>query len=159
MRNATGFNNRRRHVGWHVNDIRPDAGLAPGASRIGLTGDQNEVLYHGINNVNLRAVPALGFRAQVIRNFSYMNKNGEEHTITLANNADYCHLGIEGYIRYNSKLVRWQEWFCQLQRVNRHLMRKQLSWVQQPVVNKSDAVAEEVTEYQNNNVFNADDFM
>lgn len=67
-------------------------------------------------------------------------------------------LGYEGYIRYNSKLIRWVEWFAQIQRVMRLLMRNQLEWVRDPVVQSSDALAEEVTEYRNNNIFQLADY-
>jgi hypothetical protein len=51
-------------------------------------------------------------------------------------------IGAEGYLRYNSKLVRYTEWFIQLQRIVRLLMRKQLEWVQDLVVQGSDAISE-----------------
>ena len=37
-------------------------------------------------------------------------------------------------------------------------MREQLAWHSDPVVKSHDAVAEEVTEYKNNNVFRIEDF-
>lgn len=65
----------------------------------------------------------------------------------------------EGYYRYNTKLVRWVEWFAQLQRVTRLLMRSQLEWVADPVVHGSDAIAAEVTEYKTkDSTFTLDDY-
>jgi hypothetical protein len=57
-------------------------------------------------------------------------------------------VSYEGYLRYNSKLVGFIEWFAHLQRVLRMLMRNQLEWVQDPVVHDNDAIAEEVTEFK-----------
>lgn len=67
-------------------------------------------------------------------------------------------LSTEGYLRYNSKLVRYTEWFIQLQRIVRLLMRKQLEWVQDPVVQGNEAISEEVTEYKGVNTFNLADY-
>lgn len=67
-------------------------------------------------------------------------------------------LSTQGYLRYNSKLVRWIEWFAQLQRVGRLLMRSQLDWVQDPIVQGSTAVATEVTEFKKDKVFTLDDY-
>ncbi|MGL5935429.1 MAG: hypothetical protein ACRCZI_07375 [Cetobacterium sp.] len=65
----------------------------------------------------------------------------------------------EGYYRYHTKLVRWVEWFAQLQRVTRMLMRSQLEWVNDPVVRKHEAIAPEVTEFKTKiSSFNLDDF-
>jgi hypothetical protein len=68
------------------------------------------------------------------------------------------HMSTEGYWRYNSKLVRWIEWFTQLQRVSRLLMRSQLDWVTDPVVQGITATATEVTEYKKDKVFDLDDY-
>lgn len=64
----------------------------------------------------------------------------------------------EGYIRYQTKIVRYIEWFVHLQRVMRFLMRGQLEWVNDPIVNQSNAIAEEITEYRGNNTFQLKDF-
>lgn len=65
---------------------------------------------------------------------------------------------IEGYMRYQTKIVRYVEWFIHLQRVMRLLMRDQLQWVNDPIAHKSDALAEDVTEFKGNNVFEVKDF-
>jgi hypothetical protein len=63
-----------------------------------------------------------------------------------------------GYQRYNTILVRYIEWFVHLQRVMRLLMRNQLEWVNDPIVHKSNAISEQVTEYDSNKSFDIDDF-
>jgi hypothetical protein len=63
-----------------------------------------------------------------------------------------------GESRYNTKIVRYLEWFVHLQRIMRLLMRKQLLWVNDPIVHKSYALAEDVTEYKNQNRFQIKDF-
>jgi hypothetical protein len=63
-----------------------------------------------------------------------------------------------GYTRYNTILVRYIEWFVHLQRVMRLLMRNQLEWVNDPIVHKSNAISEQVTEYNSNKSFDIDDF-
>ena len=64
----------------------------------------------------------------------------------------------EGYTRYQTKIVRYIEWFIHLQRVMRLLMRDQLQWVNDPIVHQSNALAEEITEFKGNNTFEVKDF-
>ena len=64
-----------------------------------------------------------------------------------------------GYMRYNTKLIRWVEWTVNCQRIVRLLLRDTLSRVEDAVVNNLDAVDENVTEYRSDNgVFNINDF-
>ena len=63
-----------------------------------------------------------------------------------------------GYDRYHTMIVRYIEWFIHLQRVSRLLMREQLSWVEDPIVHKSNALNEKVTDYEGNRKFELDDF-
>ncbi len=63
-----------------------------------------------------------------------------------------------GYVRYQTILVRYIEWFVHLKRVMRLLMRDQLTWVNDPIVHKSNALSNEITEYENNNKFEISDF-
>ena len=64
----------------------------------------------------------------------------------------------EGYTRYQTKIVRYIEWFIHLQRVMRLLMRDQLQWVNDPIVHQSNALSEEITEFKGNNTFEVKDF-
>jgi hypothetical protein len=66
--------------------------------------------------------------------------------------------GFEGFRRYQSKLVRWTEWFVQLQRIVRLLMRSQLEWVQDPVAQGIDALSEDITEYRGKSKFEIADY-
>jgi hypothetical protein len=99
----------------------------------------------------------------------YINRvNGVSSTLSYVNNQRNVTIvidapfavtsGQEGFIRYQSKLVRWTEWFVQLQRVVRLLMRSQLEWVKDPVVQGSDAISEEVTEYKKTGIFSMGDY-
>lgn len=63
-----------------------------------------------------------------------------------------------GYDRYHTTIVRYVEWFVHLQRVMRLLMRDQLSWVNDPIVHKSNVINEQVTEYDSNRKFELSDF-
>ena len=63
-----------------------------------------------------------------------------------------------GYNRYQTIIVRYIEWFVHLQRVMRLLMRDQLTWVNDPIVHKSNALSNEITEYDSNNKFEMSDF-
>ncbi len=99
----------------------------------------------------------------LLKNLSYVDKNGVvKDVITSANQHNSGKLqllALEGYLRYNTRFIRWTEWFVQLQRVTRILMRAQLEWLQDPVVMKHEALSEKVTDYGSNNQgFNLDDF-
>lgn len=113
-----------------------------------------------VSNINLTRTSYL----QIANNISYINQKGEVVDIIPytdnpnTNLVTRTRLSYEGYLRYNSKIIRWVEWFAQIQRVMRLLMRNQLEWVRDPVVQSSDALAEEVTEYKNNNVFQLTDY-
>jgi hypothetical protein len=63
-----------------------------------------------------------------------------------------------GNARYNTKAVRYIEWFVHLQRIMRMLMRNHLMTMDDPILHKSDALIDDVTEYENNNQFNLRDF-
>jgi hypothetical protein len=83
----------------------------------------------------------------------------KDRAVITKNTGNLNALTYEGYLRYNSKLVGWTEWFIQLQRVVRMLMRSQLEWISDPVVQGNDAISKDVTEYRDTNKFNlGDDF-
>jgi len=63
-----------------------------------------------------------------------------------------------GRDRYDTYLIRNIEWFVHLQRSMRLLMKEYLEWVDDPIVTKSNAVANAITDYKNDNVFDPDDF-
>jgi hypothetical protein len=96
----------------------------------------------------------------IINRLSFINISGVVTTTLLPPNnvPNLQRLSYEGYLRYNSRIVRWTEWFAQLQRVLRLLMRNQLEWVKDPVVQGNNAISEDVTEYKNNNVFSIGDY-
>jgi hypothetical protein len=121
--------------------------------------DQQEFLFRGI--VTPMVSNGLNKDNTVASNFSYMTSGGKVKSLitkpgdtppTDAQLKNLQHLGMEGYMRYQSKIIRWLEWFVQLQRVMRLLMRSQLKWMPDPLVQGSDAISEEVTEFENNNV-------
>ena len=90
---------------------------------------------------------------------TYIDKGVIKPITTTAGSFDPKTLSYEGYIRYNSKIVRWTEWFVQLQRITRLLMRNQLDWIQDPVAQGSDAISESITEYkQSTSTFNIGDY-
>ncbi len=86
----------------------------------------------------------------------YMDKEGKLKQVDAKDEKPFEY---EGYLRYNTKLIRWTDWFVELQRCTRVLMRQQLEWVQDPVVIKHDALSEQVTDYGSDNKgFTLDDF-
>jgi hypothetical protein len=91
------------------------------------------------------------FNYTILDNLNYLDSNGKLANISFEAK-QLNNLGYQGYLRYNTRLVRWIEWFCNIQRVIRILMRKNLEWVQDPVVNQHDALAEETTEYSPGNL-------
>jgi hypothetical protein len=103
-------------------------------------------------SVNPTIMPALA----VSNTLTYYNRDNVTQVNVGGNLVDYAY---KGFLRYNSKLVRYLEWFTQLQRISRYIMRDELEWVQDPVVQGSDALAEEVTEFRNNNdVFSLEEY-
>jgi len=123
----------------------------------GVVDDMSEPM---LKSINMSRNSSGSVNSAVALSLSYMNKNGFNEVVkgTEANANVLNKLGYEGYLRYNSKLVRWVEWFVQLQRTVRLLMRDQLEWMGDVVVRDTDAVAEEVTEYKNNNIFDIEDY-
>jgi hypothetical protein len=73
-------------------------------------------------------------------------------------NSKQSELAAIGYLRYNTKLVRYVDWIVEIQRVMRLLMRAELSWISDPVVNSHDAINEQVTEYELNNTYDINDY-
>jgi hypothetical protein len=67
-------------------------------------------------------------------------------------------LNFQGYVRYQTKMVRYLEWFSQLQRVMRLLMRSELEWINDPIVHGHNAINEHVTEYEKNKQYSIGDF-
>jgi hypothetical protein len=63
-----------------------------------------------------------------------------------------------GYDRYQTTIIRYVEWFVHIQRVMRLLMRDQLSWVNDPIVHKSNVINEHVTEFESGSRFELSDF-
>ena len=108
-------------------------------------------------------VTSLNFGSQNISYVSKINTNKrtkhdlnlETVTLTPVQVLDWHQMG---YFRYQTIIVRYIEWFVQLQRVMRLLMRDQLTWVNDPIVHKSNAISNEITEYESNNKFQLSDF-
>jgi hypothetical protein len=97
----------------------------------------------------------------ILRSLGHINPDGtyqEDLAYVAGVDPGLNNIGYMGYLRYNSALIRWTEWFANIQRLLRMLMRHQLEWVQDPVVTGHDALSEDLTEYSNNNTFNLADF-
>jgi hypothetical protein len=125
----------------------------PGGGNTEVKDDSQEPLIHGLTAPDLKT---FGAHLPLIPSLSYFNsrdgvENKDRIETTIApgdgRNAILHRLGIEGYLRYNTRLVRWIEWSVQAQRMVRILMRQQLEWIQDPVVREHNAIAEETTEY------------
>jgi hypothetical protein len=67
-------------------------------------------------------------------------------------------LSLVGYQRYNTHIVRNMEWFVNLQRFMRHVMRKNLNWLKTPVVRGTDVLNSNITEYVENEAYTLKDF-
>jgi hypothetical protein len=109
--------------------------------------DTKEPLILGLISENLKADAAAG---RIVKSLSYMKTDGDVEEVYSAS-ANSHRLGLEGYLRYNTRLVRWIEWIAQAQRVVRILMRQQLEWIQDPVVREHNAIAESTTEFGSDN--------
>lgn len=127
-----------------------------------IDNDTKEVLTLAVN----QSRASTGAATNILRNFSYLdNRNvytelkiNYDATRGVPDENALQRLGYEGYLRYQSKLVRWVEWTVQLQRILRLMMRNQLDWVSDVVVQDIDATSEDITEYRNNNMFNVAEF-
>ena len=86
------------------------------------------------------------------------NKHETNVDVIISNQIKAREWQAEGYNRYHTTIVRYVEWFVHLQRVMRLLMRDQLSWVNDPIVHKSNVINEQVTEYDSNRKFELSDF-
>jgi hypothetical protein len=129
--------------------------------------ETQEPISRGVNirrDVSGAADPNQERRHNILNTLTYMKmeKNRSQlETIPIdgvLNSNRLQFMGTEGFLRYQSKIVRWHEWFVQLQRILRLIMRQQLEWVKDPIVHSHDAIAEEVTEYNNNRAFTIEDF-
>jgi hypothetical protein len=126
--------------------------------------DNIEPLLFGIHSGSLSTNAVATTNITGDTKLNYLKKDGTLKQVDLnqggrLSNANAASLaGYEGYLRYQSRVVRWIDWFCQLQRCLRLLMRSQLEWVEDPVVKGYPSIVEDVTEFKNNNVFNIEDF-
>jgi hypothetical protein len=91
----------------------------------------------------------------LVRTITYVDSKPEVRNVNLATETPES-LVYKGYLRYNSKLVRWIEWSVQIQRIIRMIMRQQLDWVSDPVVQGNEAISREITEYRDDEVFSVD---
>jgi len=90
---------------------------------------------------------------------SYINKSDSKHKFTMSS----VSTGLTGWDdigkeRYNTRIVRYMEWFVHLQRYMRYIMRNQLAWVSDPVANRNNAITESITEYEGNRIFDLQEF-
>jgi hypothetical protein len=117
--------------------------------------DGLEPFVQGITSVPSGWIANTPFLFPIVRRLTYMQRNGREHDVLTPSNdvnkSALQHLGLQGYYRYNTRLVRWIEWISHVQRALRIIMRQQLDWVQDPVVQEHSALAEGVTEYSPDN--------
>jgi hypothetical protein len=86
------------------------------------------------------------------------NPRGLIKTVTGISDTEVSQLNFQGYVRYQTKMVRYLEWFVQLQRVMRLLMRSELEWVNDPIVHSHNAINENITEYEKNKQYSIQDF-
>ena len=78
---------------------------------------------------------------------TYLNKDNILESTQLADHK----YGLEGFLRYNTRLVRWIEWTVHVQRLIRIMLRNQLEIVQDPVISSIDVLSEDATEYRSDN--------
>ena len=87
------------------------------------------------------------------------NRSDNKHSLNLEKaDGNAVKMTKTGYIRYQTIAVRYIEWFVHLQRVMRLLMRDQLTWVNDPIVHKSNAINSQVTEFYSNDKFDVSEF-
>lgn len=115
--------------------------------------DMQEPLTGGL--VDLKKTDIGEYNFPVVRKLSYMKSTGDIETVYNDMGINRSHnqrLGLEGYLRYSTRLIRWVEWISQVQRLTRIIMRQQLDWVQDPIVREHNVLAEGTTEYDSNNM-------
>lgn len=164
-----------RHMIWPMGDRENDNNntvkLMAGNTSLALgrpkfLSDQlwNKVLLNSLfapsgdlNNMdkNLSRVISTNSSPDLSNVLSYVMK-GEIKTVDFTGVADKIHTISKK--RYGTRLIRNVEWFANIQRLITILMRRQLEWVQDPVVQKHDALSEQLTEFKDNNTFNQEDF-
>lgn len=78
---------------------------------------------------------------------TYLDKDNKLENTSVADHK----YGLEGFLRYNTRLVRWIEWTVHVQRLIRIMLRNQLEIVQDPVISSIDVLSEDATEYRSDN--------
>jgi len=122
-----------------------------------ITADNQELFFLGLNSDYLRN------KIQVnpyilLRNLSYVDNKGVIKNINILD-SKYNHIGLEGYLRYNTKFIRWNEWFIQLQRCIRIILRKELESTTEPVSIQQDVLDDQFTDYDGTTKeFNVEDY-
>jgi hypothetical protein len=92
------------------------------------------------NNTGILGVP-----------LSYI-KDGKVVDIMLSNTNNISRkFTIEGFIRYNTRYIRWIEWTVHVQRLIRLLMRNQLETANDPIVSDMAVLSDNFTEYRSDN--------
>ena len=116
------------------------------------------------NNTGDSSIPIAGVNSfNPMKTLTYMSDNNnrkkygdvKQAVPDSQNSNDIAKIGRD---RYDTYLIRNIEWFVHLQRSMRLLMKEYLEWVDDPIVTKSNAVANAITDYKNDNVFDPDDF-
>ena len=146
--NKVLLNTMYRSENYNINDN--DIGHKNRTNAFGRQLGENGVGYKN-NNIPL----------MYLRKGAKVNRKGYSepvHANLNSANATTGKFNDESIARYNTYLVRNIEWFVHLQRCMRILMKEYLEWVDDPVVTKSNAVANAITEYKNDDVFDPDDF-
>lgn len=65
---------------------------------------------------------------------------------------------FESMMRYNTLIIRNMEWFVNVQRYMRYLMRESLNWIDTPVIRESDTLHHSVTDFRGDQSQNPEEF-
>lgn len=125
--------------------------------------DNNDQTMPNYANANTTGVVASGVSFNPMKKLTYMSDNNNRKKYggveqAVSNEVASNEVAKIGRDRYDTYLIRNIEWFVHLQRSMRLLMKEYLEWVDDPIVTKSNAVANAITDYKNDNVFDPDDF-
>ena len=126
------------------------------------TVDTTNNLY-GSNGALLRRIGApatSGHNSAIGLQSRVSSKASSTRAITgpVSNADDSVYMAELGKMRFDTKLVRNLVWFVQLQRVLRVVLISHLSWINTPVVRGLKLIDPKITEYDNDDTYEDDEF-
>ena len=125
------------------------------------TIDETNKLY-GSNGALQRRItaPAVSGHSNTIGLQSRLSKSQKTRLVNgvIGDANDSIYMAELGKMRFDTKIVRNLVWFVQLQRVLRVVLISHLSWINTPVVRGLKLIDPKITEYDNDDTYEDDEF-